>query len=50
MERISKTYRFKKETVEQLEVLREKLEKQLGIKMSATSTIEYLINKETRNS
>lgn len=45
MERISKTYRFKKETVEHLEAVRESIEKELGMKVSSTAAIEILINK-----
>src|SRR5690625_5252447 len=46
--RVAKTYRFKSETVDQLETVRAMLEEKLGMKVSATAAIEYLINNYYR--
>lgn len=45
MERVSKSYRFKKDSVDKLEVIRAAMEKELGSKISATAALEILINK-----
>ena len=45
MERIAKSYRFKKESVDKLEAIQVALEQELGTKISATAAIEILINK-----
>jgi len=45
MERVAKSYRFKKESVDKLEEIRAAVESDLGMKISATAAIEFLINK-----
>lgn len=49
MERVAKSYRFKKDSVDKLEIVRAAIEHDLGIKISATAAIEFLINKYHTN-
>ena len=45
MGRISKSYRFKRDTIDKLEDIQISIENDLGTKISATAAIEILINK-----